>query len=293
MDLSDFAFSKLNITIVGLGLIGGSFALALKELNPNKLWAIDKNRDILVMAEEKGVIDKGYFDPKTPLEKSDIVVIALYPKSIIKFVKDNLNHFKSGAVITDTAGLKENIVQEIHTFIREDVDFIGGHPMAGREFSGFSYASKKIFIDSNYILTPIEENQKEHIHLLKSMIRKIGFKNVVYLEPKKHDEIIAFISHLPHVIASTLVNSKMLEEGNSCIGRSFKDMTRVAYINSDLWTELFLENRENLICQIDLFQRDIEKIKKALQKKDRDTLKSILDNSSLKKEEFNNAETYR
>ena len=148
-----------NITVVGLGLIGGAFAMALKDLKPKNLWGIDIDKDSIETAENMGIIDKGYTNAETPLKDSDIVIIALYPNLTEEFIKENNEFFKIGAIITDSAGIKEALVNNINLFIREDVDFIGGHPMAGRERKGLAYASKEIFHNANYILTPTKKNK--------------------------------------------------------------------------------------------------------------------------------------
>ena len=156
MDCTDF-----NITIVGLGLIGGSFAMALRNLNPKNIWAIDIDKETLRVAEKMNIIDKGYLSPEIPLSNSDIVILAVYPQKTINFVKNNMNLFKSGAVITDTAGIKSNLIHEIMPVLRGDLDFIGGHPMAGKEESGLKAASKDMFKNANYIITPINGNKEE------------------------------------------------------------------------------------------------------------------------------------
>jgi len=282
LDCSDF-----NITIVGLGLIGGSFAMALKELKPKNLWAIDIDKAALEIAEKMNIIDIGYTSPEIPLGNSDIVIIAVYPQKTIDFVKCNMGLFKSGAVITDTAGIKSNLLKEIMPVLREDLDFIGGHPMAGKEESGLKAATKDMFINANYILTPINGNKEKNINLITDIARGLGCKRVVHLTPKKHDDIIAYTSQLPHVIAVSLIDCNSSIMGIAqFIGGSFKDTTRVATINGELWPELLLYNEENIISKIEDFEKNIKEIKEAIINHDKVFLKKRFENATKKRKEI-------
>lgn len=276
-----------NITIVGLGLIGGSYALALRDLNPKKIYAIDTDTEALKLGEELGIIDKGFTEAEVPLKESDLVIICLYPKLVKSFVADNLNNFKQGAVITDVTGIKKEFAEEINLLLREDVDFVFGHPMAGREFSGVKYASKEIFKGANYIITPTERNKEHNIDLIENIARGIGFKNVEKVSTDHHDKIIGFTSQLPHVIAISLVNSDNsgLDIGKFT-GDSYRDLTRIARINTKLWSELFIGNKENLINEIEEFEKNIREVKKAIVNTDLETLCKVLDRASKKREEM-------
>ena len=275
-----------NITIVGLGLIGGSFAMALKELNPKNLWAVDISEDVIKAAEEKKIIDKGYLDPRIPLKKSDMVIMCIYPNLTIKFIRDNMNNFKSGAIVTDTGGVKEKLIEEIYTFVRDDIDFIGGHPMAGRESKGLERASKEIFNNANYLITPTDKNKEENIKRVEDIVRAIGFGNIVKLDPKKHDEIIAFTSHLPHILASALVSSDSRCNTKFFIAGSFKDATRVARINSELWTELIMDNRNNTLHQLEVFEKSIVDFKRVIMDNDKEGLMTLFEKGRMKREEL-------
>jgi prephenate dehydrogenase len=281
LDCTDF-----NITIVGLGLIGGSFAMALRELKPKNIWAIDIDKNTLRAAEKMNIIDKGYTNPEIPLSSSDIVIIAVYPQKTINFVKNNMNLFKSGAIITDTAGIKSNLIHEIMPVLRKDLDFIGGHPMAGKEESGLNAASKDMFKNANYILTPINGNKEENINLITEIARGMGCKRVVHLTPKEHDDIIAYTSQLPHVIAVSLIDCNSSIEGVAqFIGGGFKDTTRVATVNVELWPELLLNNKENIISKIEDFERNIIEIKTAIINNDEVFLKTRFENATMKRKE--------
>lgn len=269
-----------SITIVGLGLIGGSYAKAIRDLGAKNLWAVDIDKAVLDEAEKQGVIDKGYTSPSEPLKQSDIVIICIYPGHISKFIKDNISNFKSGTIITDTGGIKSKIVNEINSFIPDSLDFIGGHPMAGKEDKGFEFASKSIFKGANYIITPVTKNSKKNLEIIASLAKKMGCKNVIKISPEKHDEIIAYTSQLTHVIAVSLVNSDILDVDTKLFcGGSYKDMTRVAAINSDLWAELLTENSDNLLKIIRSFEQNIKIMKDAIESK----------NTSILNEEFEKA----
>lgn len=282
MDGLDF-----NITVVGLGLIGGAFAMALKDLKPKNLWGIDIDENTIESAENMGIIDKGYSNAEIPLKNSDIVIIALYPNLTEKFIKENNEFFKSGAIITDSAGIKETLVTNVNAFIREDVDFIGGHPMAGRESKGLAYANKEIFHNANYILTPTKKNKSVNINILECIIKRLGCKNVVKIDPIAHDEIIAYTSHLPHIIAAALMNSDNLPiETEKFIAGGFKDVTRIADANADLWAELLMGNADNIINGLEIFEKNIEGIKNALKENNEVFIKAGFESAGARRREM-------
>ncbi|MGI1751051.1 prephenate dehydrogenase, partial [Levilactobacillus brevis] len=226
----------MRITIVGLGVIGGSFGMALKRNGYTDVYGIDKDLETIKKAKEIGIIKEGYLDGKEILKTSDLVIISIYPKLILDFIKENKEFFKKGSVITDATGIKDMFIEDIVSILPSGVDFIFGHPMAGREKKGIDYADDKVFNGANYIITPISTNKRENIELIENLAYKLGFKKVKKISSKYHDEMIAFTSQLPHVIAVSLINSD--EEGRdtgSFIGDSYRDLTRIANINEELW----------------------------------------------------------
>ena len=282
MDISDF-----NITIVGMGLLGGSMAMALKKLNPKNIWGVDINQDTIEFSEKNKIIDRGYIDSKIPIEKSDIVIICLYPNQIVEYIKANKSYFKTDAIVTDIAGIKLEIVTEINKIEDRQFEFISGHPMAGNEYSGIKYADEEMFKNANYIITPSKENKLETIEFITKLMKAIGFKNVITETPQSHDRIIALTSHLTHVIAVSLVNSNKLDiDTKLFIGGSFKDASRVALINSNLWPQLLISNKENVIEQIEIFEENINKIKQAILNDDKDLLESQFKIASKKRREI-------
>lgn len=281
------ADSDFSITVVGLGLIGGSFAMALRKLNPKNLWGADIDKATVEAAEKMGIIDTGYTNAEVPLKESDIIIISLYPGQTISFIKQNISYFKPGAIITDTAGTKEQVVEEVCSFLPDNLDFIGGHPMAGRESQGLSHASCEVFVDANYILTPVDKSNGENIKIIEGIIKGIGCKNIIKTSPRRHDEIIALTSHLPHILAVSMINRSVLDdEFSSFIAGSFKDATRVADINSLLWAELISSNRDNVISEIQAFEENIRAIKDAIINGNNFLLRSEFEKAGLKRREI-------
>ncbi|KEI02389.1 prephenate dehydrogenase [Clostridium botulinum] len=280
--MEDFDF---NITIVGLGLMGGCYASSLKKLNPRNIYAVDIDKEALKLGKKRGIIDKGFTSPEIPLKESDLVIICLYPNRVKEFIKDNIKYFKSGTIITDVTGIKTNFIEEINELLRDDIDFVFGHPMAGREFSGVKYSSKEVFQNANYIITPNKRNKVQSISIIEDIVKKIGFSSVKKISPELHDRVIGFTSQLPHVIAVSLVNSDNLGlDIGKFTGDSYRDLTRIARINTRLWTELFIGNKENLVSEIEGFQENIQELKLAIVNEDIKELNNILNKACKKRE---------
>lgn len=278
------------VTIVGLGVIGGAFAQSLKDIGVKAVYGIDIDENTLRKAEEKGMIDKGFIKTKEPLEEADLVVITLYPNLMKSFFINNIENFKSGAVITDVVGIKGKIIEEIRPIMEKsgkDIDFIFGHPMAGREKRGIDFADSNVFRKANYIIIKDKKNKEENLEILSEIIRKMGFKSISFLTEKEHDEIIAFTSQLTHAIAVALVNSDSQKyDTNKFIGDSYRDLTRIAKINEDLWSELFMGNKKNLLKMIEQFENELDVIKDALKNDDLGTLKERFISSTKRREQI-------
>lgn len=278
----------MNITIVGLGVIGGSIAKAIREnIKTENLWAVDVDPGILKEAYDEGIIDDMTGDARIYLESSDMVILCTYPKAAVDFIVSNMDYFRKNAIITDTSGIKSKIVEEVRKVLRQDLEFIGGHPMAGKESSGYKNSDGSIFRGANYILTPDEYCSRENVLLLKNLLLKIGFSKVVELTPISHDKIVAYTSQLPHVIACAVMNSSSFEEGKECIGGSFRDMTRVADINCELWSELLIENKENILAEISSLVDDLKNIYAIIENNHKDKLEELLKKSSSIRREMN------
>lgn len=277
-------FVGFNITIVGLGIIGGSYAMALSNAGVKNIWAVDVNESVLQKAENMGIIDKGYIDARIPLEKSDIVILCIYPHLILNFVNIHLRHFKKNCIITDTAGTKARLIRDIGDVIREDMDFIGGHPMAGREAKGFEFADKDLFKDSNYILTPTVNNKDVNIEVIESIVKAIG-GNIVKVNANRHDEIIAHTSQLPHITAAALMEG-VKEDTHLFVAGSFNDATRVARLNGRLWAELMIDNKDNTILGLNQMESYFRRIKLMIKNEDYRGLEEMFELSRMKREEF-------
>ena len=285
---------ELTVTIVGLGVIGAAFAESFSEIGIKTIYGIDIDEETLKKAEEKNIINKGFIETKEPLEKSDFVVITLYPNLMKSFFVNNIDNFKENAIITDVVGIKEKIIGDINPIMEKiriqsgkNIDFIFGHPMAGREKRGIDFADSKVFKNANYIIIKDEENKRENLELLSEIVKLMGFKKVSFLTAQEHDEIIAFTSQLTHAIAVSLVNSDSEKyDTNRFIGDSYRDLTRIAKINEDLWAELFMGNKKNLLEMIQQFERELDIIKDALNNNDLGTLKEKFIMSTRRREKI-------
>ncbi|HHX70252.1 MAG: prephenate dehydrogenase [Miniphocaeibacter sp.] len=272
---------NMNITIAGLGMEGGSMALAIKEwIKPRKIYGISRTENTIKAAEALEAIDKGSVNPQEILEDTDLLILSMYPSGIVEFLRKNQQFLKPGTVVTDLAGTKKKLVPEILSFLREDLDFIPGHPMAGNEFSGFLNADKAIFYNANYILTPTEKNKPENIDLIKTLALEIKCKGVEITDIETHDKKIAYASQLVHAISVAITNSPSYDDQvEYFVGGSFKDITRVARINPNLWTDAFLESKEDLLIEMDKFLKEFIKLKNALEIEDYETIWNILEHS--------------
>lgn len=285
--LNEFNFSNINITIVGLGLIGGSLAKAIrKNIDVCNLWAIDVDESNLKLAKDEGIIDEGYVEPKIPIADSDITIFSTYPGKTVEIIRNNLNYFKPNSIVTDTSGIKNNIVKEINTFMRDDVKFIGGHPMSGKESKGYEFSDECIFENAEYILTPNEKTSDYSMKLLTKLIKEMGFKKITLMSSEAHDKRIAFTSQLPHIIACTLMNNHNIDEDFGCIGGSFRDMTRIADINSDLWCELIYENKANILDELKNFILDLKQTYDTLSSNDVNSFKLMMQSSCLRRKDM-------
>ena len=275
-----------KILIVGLGLIGGSYAQGLSEAG-FEVGAIDRKQTSIDFALEHGFIKHGRTgaDPDY-IKDFDLLVFALYPHIFINWIKENQQYIKSGALLTDVTGVKSGLAEEIQSVLRPDLEFIGAHPMAGREVSGVENADSKIFVGANYIVTPTEKNSKEAIGVCKRIGKVLGFKMISELTPEKHDEMIGFLSQMTHCIAISLMVCKDAAEMAEYTGDSFRDLTRIAKINDEMWSELFLINKKELVAQMELVEKHFEKLKKSIEDGDRETMREMMRLSTARRKFF-------
>ena len=275
-----------KILVVGLGMIGGSYAQKLSALG-FEVGALARRQETLDYALERGYIAHGRVEvTREYVSQFDLVVSALYPKAFVAWVEKYQDYLKSGAVITDVTGVKRAVVPAVQGMLRPDVEFVPAHPMAGRERSGIEYADCSVFNGANFIITPTERNTPEGIELIRTLGCILGFRHIAVLSPEQHDEMIGFLSQLTHCIAVALMDCKESEHLAEYTGDSFRDLTRIARINENMWTELFLENRDELLKQMDLFLDKFTQLRDALASQDEDTMKEMMRLSSYRRSFF-------
>ncbi|MBR2281793.1 MAG: prephenate dehydrogenase [Spirochaetales bacterium] len=276
-----------NILIVGLGLMGGSYAKGLKHIGYH-MMAIDTDPAAISYALENGIIDEGRTDVDPQMvRKADVIIFGLYPHLIADWVRDYQTYFKYGIRITDVTGVKRCIVYEVQDLLREDVEFIPAHPMAGREVYGVQNSDEKMFHNANYIVTPTAKNTPEAIDWCKDLGRLLGFSNVAVLTPEEHDEMIGFVSQLTHVIAVALMDCSDNTHLVDYTGDSFRDLTRIANINERMWSELFLVNKDALLEQMDTFMAEMDVLRDMLRKDDKQGLCEKMKLSTARRALFN------
>lgn len=281
----------MNIVIVGLGVIGGSYAKALQKTSSShtteSIYGLDTNEQTLAQATESGAIKQGYTDPNAILPQADLVILALPPALTCTFIQSTAHLYQPGAILLDNTGIKRSIIEQIEPYLPANVDCIYAHPMAGREKQGFAYSKAEVFDGANFLLIPTSRNTPAHLELVKSLAKRVGFGNIMVTTAQMHDQMIAYTSQLTHAISVALMNAcEDPEQTAAFSGDSYRELTRIASINEDLWTELFLGNREQLIHEIEVFQAEFEQIKQALLDDDPQQLWDCFHSSRLKHAQF-------
>lgn len=275
-----------KILIVGLGLLGGSYAKVLKRYGFH-ISAITLDQSSIDYAIKENIIDEGSTElDERMIGEADLVIFALYPHVFVEWIEKNQWLLKSGALITDVTGVKRSIVYQIQDMLRPDVEFVAAHPMAGREVSGVENSTDRMFIGANYIVTPTEKNTPEAIQTCIELGRLLGFSNVTTLSPEEHDEMIGFLSQLTHCIAITLMTCNDKENMEKFTGDSFRDLTRIARINDLMWSELFVANKDVLLEQMDMFINKFNDLKAMLQAEDIDGMRAMMRHSTERRALF-------
>ena len=265
-----------KILIVGLGVIGGSYARSLSRSGYH-VRCITKEQKDIDYALSLGMIESGSTEvTKEIVEWADLVVFALYPHIFIDWIKEYQHLFRTGTLITDVTGVKSRIVEEMQSILRADVEFIAAHPMAGRESSGVEYSDDRVFLGANYIITPTESNTPEAIEICRKLGEELGFARISLLSPEEHDRMIAFLSQLTHCIAVTLMTTNDSPMMEKYTGDSFRDLTRIAKINDVMWSELFLLNREALLEQMDAFADEFDRFRTLLREGDSEGMRDTM-----------------
>ena len=275
-----------KILIVGLGLLGGSYAKVLRRFGFH-ISAITLEQSSIDYAIKESIIDEGSTEiDERMIGEADLVIFALYPHVFVEWIEKNQKLLKSGALITDVTGVKRSVVYQIQDMLRPDVEFVAAHPMAGREVSGVENSNDRMFIGANYIVTPTAKNTPEAIRTCVELGRLLGFSNVTTLTPEEHDEMIGFLSQLTHCIAITLMTCNDKENMEKFTGDSFRDLTRIARINDLMWSELFVANKDVLLDQMDLFIGKFNELKTMLENEDIDGMREMMRHSTKRRALF-------
>ena len=274
----------MQIAIIGLGLIGGSIAKALKENTDHTVIGFDRDENTLHDALFCGAIDR--MGSTAALKNADVVYVCLYPADVVKFVEENAERFKPGCVVTDVCGIKGEVCGALsaiaakHTF-----HYVGGHPMAGKERNGFEASEAGLFHNASYIVVPCEAPQSA-VDTLVELADAMGFGMIQTCTPQTHDRMIAYTSQVPHVLACAYVMSPRCDGHRGFSAGSYRDVSRVAKINAELWADLFLANKTELVGELEELQSNIETLKQAVADNDRERLAALLGMAREKKEKF-------
>lgn len=273
----------MKIAIIGLGLIGGSIARRLRGFKNCTIAAYNRTAETILLAKQDGAIDEGSNNPSEVIDGADLIILCLYPQLNVDIIRDNLPYIKKGAVITDVSGVKGFMVEELKKLLPEDVDFVGAHPMAGREVGGYKSSTDTLFNNASFLITPTKDNKPESIALVRELAEYIGCKHVVTTTPEEHDAIIAYTSQLMHVVAVALCDNPMIERSTFFSAGSLRDCTRVAKINEVMWSELFVENKTELVKRIREMEASLEKMAVATENGDREELEKIMKHACSQK----------
>lgn len=270
---------------VGLGLLGGSYAKGLKEAG-YRVYGIARRQETIDYALNHRLIDEGSIEPEAFLDQADVVIFGLYPHIMIDWIKEHQHAFRPHTLLTDVSGVKVNVADTIQSFLRDDVEFIAAHPMAGRETSGIEYANTEMFKDANYIIVPTEKNSEEAVVASRQIAEILQFHHIATLSMQEHDEMIGFLSQLTHVIAVSLMNTHDNSHLVEYTGDSFRDLTRIAKINETMWTELFLLNKKILLHEIDAFANELKHFRDTLENEDTEEMKRLFIQSTQRRKKF-------
>lgn len=274
----------MRVLIVGLGLIGGAYALRLSRKG-YEVYGYDINPESLAYAKEKGYIAEEVKDLPTAISFADVIILSIYPQTILEFLKQYKSYFRNNQVITDVCGVKSSFVEEAAELCLPAV-YCSHHPMAGREKIGIRYSEECVFEGANFLITPLEDTPMSAVECIKKIGRDLGFSAISVISANRHDKMIGFTSQLTHAIAVSLVNSDHDPETKNYIGDSYRDLTRIAMINENLWSELFLENKDYLLMHIEAFERELDKVKEALANQNKDALKKLFASSTKIRKEM-------
>lgn len=277
---------KTKFLIVGLGLLGGSYARGLTEKG-YYVEAITKNKEDCDYALKHDMVKKCSCEvDEATVKNADVIIFALYPDIFVKWIEEHGDKIRPGTLITDVTGVKECIVDKIQSMLPPLVEFISAHPMAGREVYGIKNSDERIFYGANYLVVPTNRNTDEGIEACKRIGEILGFGRISEISPEGHDEMIGFVSQLTHFIAVSLMNCYEHERLERYTADSFRDLTRIANINETMWSELFILNKKALLEQIDLFRENFDRLHECLKNDDIDGMKQMMITSTERRKKF-------
>lgn len=268
----------MNILVSGMGLIGGSFCKALKKYTNHTVTGYDINKDIEKLALSEKSIDRIFNGDYSDF---DIIIVCMYPEITEKYFGETIPQLEKNTLITDVCGIKGEMSERIHRLAENyEIEYIPIHPMAGKEVGGYSNSTADLYIRANMVITPFSNSDKSKTALLSELAENIGFRKIVVTTPQEHDEMIAYTSQLAHIVSSAYVKSPSLDKESGFSGGSFQDMTRIATMNEDMWTSLFMQNRKNLEKELSVLIENLEKYRKALSENDSETMKKLIKEGS-------------
>lgn len=274
---------KQNIGIVGLGLIGASLAMAIKQNTEHNVYGLDINEQTMHRALEEGSID-GALEDYSAL---DLLIVALFPQAAVELILDKVEQMKPGSIVMDICGVKKSVVTQVAQVCKSHkVEFIGGHPMAGRERWGYENATATLFNGASMILTPIFTDSWA-LERVQQLCNAIGFGRIVFTDPESHDKMIGYTSQLAHILSSAYIKNPLCMNYKGYTGGSFQDLTRVARLNPVMWSELFLLNRQNLLDDLDILIASLQEYRHAIEENDAQRLTQLLADGSRIKEALN------
>lgn len=276
--------SNLNITVVGLGLIGGSFCKTIKRQLGIRCDGLDADSSVAEKALADGTIRRAVTSEQ--LGEADLTIVALHPRQTIRFLLEHAEDFRPGSIVMDVCGIKTAVIEAVSGPLREKgVRFVGTHPMAGREFSGYDYALPDLFEHASFIITPVDTTDQEAIETVVALAEAMRFERVVLSSPENHDRIIAFTSQLAHVVSNAYIKSPSAQDQMGFSAGSFLDLTRVAKLNENMWTDLFMMNRVPLLLELDTIIAHLGEYRDALREEDSSRLKQLLRDGRVLKEQ--------
>lgn len=281
-----------TICIIGLGLIGGSMAYALRGFHGARIVGVDVNKASVGAALKAGAIDEAYDDPAQAVREADLVILCVYPHHIHDIVIENAAYFKPGAIVCDVCGTKEHLYGGMHQYIPDTIDYVGIHPMAGKEVDGFLNAEGSLFQNTGFIIVPLPETKPETVEAMQELAGYIGATRLAVSSPHEHDAIIAYTSDLMHISATALCVHYHPQMNSAYTAGAYRDCTRIANINPDLWTELFFANRTALLPRLEQYIQDLQAMYDAIKTQDRESMHSLLETATENKHEMLKRQTF-